>query len=110
VQTLEDLVESAEAMVPVLKEWAAQTESNGCISKATIADFKAAGFFRAFVPKRYGGLELDYGFTQVELCSQIGRACASSAWVLSVDSCPSGYWACCREVESAQFADRGSHV
>ena len=40
MQTLEDLVESAEAMVPVLKERAAQTERDGCISKATIADFK----------------------------------------------------------------------
>src|SRR6476660_5139533 len=87
VQTLADLVESAAAMVPVLKQRAAQTERDGRISEATIADFRAAGFFKVFVPKRYGGLELDYGLTQVELCNQVGRGCASSAWVLSVVSC-----------------------
>ena len=58
--------------------------SPGRLPQQTIDEFKEAGFFRVFVPKRYGGFELDYGLTQVELCNQIGRGCGSSAWVFSV--------------------------
>jgi 3-hydroxy-9,10-secoandrosta-1,3,5(10)-triene-9,17-dione monooxygenase len=85
--TLEDLMARAEALVPVLRQRAESTHQQGRVSDETIRDFKDAGFFRAFVPKRYGGYELDYGRTQVELCNQIGRACASSAWVLAVVGC-----------------------
>jgi 3-hydroxy-9,10-secoandrosta-1,3,5(10)-triene-9,17-dione monooxygenase len=85
--TLEDLIRRAEAMVPVLKQRAVTAEREGRLSKETIQEFTDAGFFRVFVPKRYGGLELDYGRTQVELCNQIGRACGSSAWVFSVVAC-----------------------
>jgi 3-hydroxy-9,10-secoandrosta-1,3,5(10)-triene-9,17-dione monooxygenase len=84
---LEELVGRAESMVPRLLERAPATERLGRVSDQTIAEFTDAGFFRAFVPQRYGGLELDYPLTQVELCNQIGRGCASSAWVLTVVSC-----------------------
>jgi 3-hydroxy-9,10-secoandrosta-1,3,5(10)-triene-9,17-dione monooxygenase len=85
--TLEDLVARAEAMVPALKQRAATAERDGRLSRETIEEFKDAGFFRVFVPKRYGGLELDYGLTQIEICNQLGRACGSSAWVFSVVTC-----------------------
>jgi 3-hydroxy-9,10-secoandrosta-1,3,5(10)-triene-9,17-dione monooxygenase len=85
--TLEDLVTRAEAMVPALKERAARAEAEGRLPLETIEEFIEAGFFRVFVPKRYGGLELDNGLTQVELCNQIGRGCGSSAWVFSVVAC-----------------------
>lgn len=85
--TLEELVSRAEAMVPVLKQRAATAEREGRLCQETIEEFKDAGFFRVFVPKRYGGLELDNGLTQVELCNQLGRACGSSAWVFSVVAC-----------------------
>ena len=87
MSTLEELVGRAEAMVPRLMERAADTERLGRIPDKTIAEFTDAGFFRAFVPRRYGGYELDYPLTQVELCNQIGRGCGSSAWVLTVVSC-----------------------
>jgi 3-hydroxy-9,10-secoandrosta-1,3,5(10)-triene-9,17-dione monooxygenase len=87
MSSLEELVSRAESMVPRLQQRAAETERLGRIPDETIAEFTDAGFFRAFVPRRYGGYELDYGLTQVELCNQIGRGCASSAWVLTVVSC-----------------------
>jgi 3-hydroxy-9,10-secoandrosta-1,3,5(10)-triene-9,17-dione monooxygenase len=87
IPTLDDLVTRAEAMLPALGARAVDTHRNGRVPSETIDDFKAAGFFRVFVPKRFGGYELDYGRTQVELCNQIGRACASSAWVWSVVAC-----------------------
>ena len=48
---------------------------------------RAAGLFRQFVPTRYGGFELDYGPTQLAICREIGTACGSTAWVLSVLAC-----------------------
>jgi 3-hydroxy-9,10-secoandrosta-1,3,5(10)-triene-9,17-dione monooxygenase len=74
-------------MIPTLKERAMKTEADGRLPAETIEEFREAGFFRVFVPKRYGGYELDYGLTQVELCNQIGRGCGSSAWVQSVVAC-----------------------
>ncbi len=85
--SLNDLVERAEAMVPALKKRATQAEANNRLPQETIDEFRDAGFFRVFVPKRYGGYELDYGPTQVEICNQIGRGCGSSAWVWSVVAC-----------------------
>lgn len=85
--TIQDLVARAEAMLPALRQRAARAETEGRLPQETIDEFKEAGFFRIFVPRRYGGLELDYGPTQIELCNQIGRACGSSAWVFSVVAC-----------------------
>jgi len=104
--TLEDLVARAEAMVPALKQRAATAEREGRLSRETIEEFKDAGFFRVFVPKRYGGLELDYGLTQIEICNQLGRACGSSAWVFSVVTCHA--WLLGMMPEAAQEAVWGS--
>ncbi len=101
-QKLDELVSRAEAMVPVLKQRATQTEADGRLPQETIDEFKSAGFFRVFVPKRYGGYELDYGLTQVELCNQLGRGCGSSAWVQSVVACHA--WVLGRMPEAAQDA------
>ncbi|HEU0073744.1 MAG TPA: acyl-CoA dehydrogenase family protein [Dehalococcoidia bacterium] len=85
--TIAELADRAEDMLPALKQRAARAEAEGRLPQETIDEFKEAGFLRVFVPRRYGGLELDYGLTQVELCNQIGRACGSSAWVFSVVTC-----------------------
>jgi 3-hydroxy-9,10-secoandrosta-1,3,5(10)-triene-9,17-dione monooxygenase len=85
--TIAELAARAEAMLPALKQRAARADAEGHLPQETIDEFKDAGFFRVFVPRRYGGYELDYGLTQVELCNQIGRACGSSAWVFSVVAC-----------------------
>jgi alkylation response protein AidB-like acyl-CoA dehydrogenase len=83
------LIERARDMVPVIRERAAGAEQARCLSAETMRDFIEAGFFRTFQPARYGGYELDYGMPQLALCNEIGRACGSSAWVLSVVACHS---------------------
>jgi alkylation response protein AidB-like acyl-CoA dehydrogenase len=88
-QTHARLVVAARDMIPVLKERAARTEEQRTVSVETIRDFKSAGFFRIFQPARYGGYELDYGAIQFDLAGEIGRACGSSAWVLTVLACHS---------------------
>ncbi|MEC7490181.1 MAG: acyl-CoA dehydrogenase family protein [Pseudomonadota bacterium] len=80
------LVEKARAMVPALKERAHRAESHRRISKQTNKEFRAAGFYAALQPARYGGLELDYG-AQTAFARELGRGCASSGWVGGILAC-----------------------
>ncbi|HET7766387.1 MAG TPA: acyl-CoA dehydrogenase family protein [Burkholderiales bacterium] len=79
----EHLVALAREMAPDLLARARQTEERRRIADDTARAFADAGFFRVLQPSRYGGLEMDYG-THTRLAVEIGRGCASSAWVLSV--------------------------
>jgi alkylation response protein AidB-like acyl-CoA dehydrogenase len=81
---LDRLVEQARAMFPTLRERALGAIKARRLPRETIEEFVAAGFFKAFQPLRFGGYELDYGYPQLRLCGEVGRACGSSAWVLSV--------------------------
>src|SRR5437588_12200556 len=85
--TLGDVVTRAEALVPRLRERARKAEELRRVPDETIQDFLDAGLFRVLQPKRWGGYELDYGRTQVELCGVLGRGCGSSAWVQCVVAC-----------------------
>jgi 3-hydroxy-9,10-secoandrosta-1,3,5(10)-triene-9,17-dione monooxygenase len=85
--TLSDMLERAEALVPRLRERARRTEELRHVPDETIQDFLDAGLFRVLQPARFGGYQLDYGRTQVELCSVLGRACGSSAWIQCVLAC-----------------------
>ena len=49
----------------------------------TIADFHALGFFKAVQPKRYGGYEMNPKILY-QLQVELGKGCASSAWVYGV--------------------------
>ena len=80
------LIEKAQAFIPILKERAQQAERDRCMPKGTDADFREAGFYRALQPARYGGLELDYG-AQTMFARELGRACASRAWVGGILAC-----------------------
>ena len=84
---LERLVAIARQMVPTLLERAPGAEELRRIPDETIRDFTAAGLFRIFLPKRYGGYQLDYGFPQIEIASELGRGCGSSAWIFTVTAC-----------------------
>src|SRR5919197_1637122 len=85
--TLADVLDRAEALVPRLRERAGQAEELRRLPDETAEEFLAAGLFRVLQPVRYGGYELDYGRTQVELCRELGRACGSTAWLQCVLAC-----------------------
>ncbi len=85
--TLAEMIDRAVALVPRLRERARQTEELRHLPDETVAEFHAAGLFRVLQPARYGGCQLDYGHTQVELCQVLGRACGSSAWTQCVLAC-----------------------
>jgi len=100
--TIHEMVQRAEALLPRLRERAAATEALGRLPAETIADFRDGGFFRVLQPRRFGGLELDYGRVQLELCRTLGQACGSSAWVQMVVACHA--WCLAKFPEAAQQA------
>jgi 3-hydroxy-9,10-secoandrosta-1,3,5(10)-triene-9,17-dione monooxygenase len=72
-----------DGIVPILKAHAAETERLRRLSDASIAALGEAGVFRAGVPHRWGGTEID-PVTWYEAVVRIGTACPSSAWVAGV--------------------------
>lgn len=77
------LRERARAMVPVLRERAAECETARKVPDETIKDMADAGFFRILQPKRWGGYELDpQDFYDVQMT--LAEGCMSTAWCLGV--------------------------
>jgi 3-hydroxy-9,10-secoandrosta-1,3,5(10)-triene-9,17-dione monooxygenase len=105
--TIDDMVRRAHALVPRLRERAAATEALGQLPPETVADFHAGEFFRVLQPRRFGGLELDYGRVQVELCTALGQGCGSAAWVQMVVACHA--WCLAKFPDAAQQAVWGAH-
>ena len=82
----ETLIERAEAMIPVLKVRARACIANRDIPTETIADMKAAGFFRVLQPKRYGGFEM-HPNVFFDIQKRLAQGCMSTAWVYGVLGC-----------------------
>lgn len=76
------LIERARALVPALRERARAAEELRQLPDATIQDAAEAGFFQAYVPKRYGGHEIDFRYGP-QITRELARGCLSSAWVIS---------------------------
>ena len=85
--TLDEVVARAEALLPRLRERARTAEVERHVPTETVQELRDAGLFRVLQPASYGGYELDYGRTQVELCHVLGQACGSTAWVQCVVAC-----------------------
>jgi 3-hydroxy-9,10-secoandrosta-1,3,5(10)-triene-9,17-dione monooxygenase len=85
--SIDEMVHRARLLLPQLREHAAATEALGHLPPETVEAFRDAGLFRVLQPRRFGGIELDYGRVQLELCSTLGQACGSSAWVQMVVAC-----------------------
>jgi len=85
--TIDDVVQRARSLLPTLRERAATTEALGHLPPETVQAFREAGLFRVLQPRRFGGMELDYGRLQLELCGTLGQACGSSAWIQMVVAC-----------------------
>jgi len=81
--SLDDLVAQAEALAPVFRERAAETERARTPLAATMHDLFEAGLLRYFQPARYGGWEMEWG-AQHALGRVIARACPSTAWIVAV--------------------------
>lgn len=78
----DEVLQRARAMVPELADRALATEAARQLPDSTLEAFRTSGLLRLLQPRRVGGLEFDFGIL-VEVCAEIARGCASSAWVLA---------------------------
>ena len=78
IPTSEELINRAEALLPRLRERAAQAEENRRLSDETVQEFRAAGFHKILQPKRYGGFESTGTFRSVRL--NTGNGVGTTAW------------------------------
>lgn len=86
IPTPEELVARAHAMIPVLKSRAKECIANRDVSAQTIAEMKAAGFFKILQPKRWGGYEMHPNvFFDVQ--KALAEGCMSTGWMYGVVGC-----------------------
>ena len=83
IPTAEELVQRAEALVPMLRERADETETLRRVPEATMAVLHEQGLLKYYQPKCYGGYELDWG-THFKIGRAVAKGCASTAWIVAV--------------------------
>ncbi|HHL42931.1 MAG TPA: hypothetical protein ENJ42_04875, partial [Hellea balneolensis] len=81
--TIEDLVERARSLVPVLKERAQETERLRQMPAETMADLHRLGLLKYYQPKMFGGYELDWG-AHAAIATELAQGCTSTAWIQCV--------------------------
>lgn len=77
----EEIIARLEALIPRLRERAGAAEQAGRIPQETVDDLIASGVFKAVVPRRFGGCELDYRFVPL-IFRTLARGCVSTAWTM----------------------------
>jgi 3-hydroxy-9,10-secoandrosta-1,3,5(10)-triene-9,17-dione monooxygenase len=77
------LVARASALRPLLAEHADRTEAERQVVPEVMHAIEDAGLFEVIVPERLGGLGASLA-TQLCVAAELGKACASTAWVQSL--------------------------
>lgn len=83
IPTREELIQRARDFAPTLRDRSQKASELRRMPEETIEDFRRLGFFKVVQPKRYGGYEMDPSII-FDLQLELGRGCASSAWVYGV--------------------------
>jgi GTP cyclohydrolase II len=99
VPTHDELLARVDALVPRLRERAAETEDIRRIPEATMAELKAAGVFQMLAPKAVGGFGMGLE-TYVEVVRRLAQGCVSTAW--SVGHLVEHVWMLARWPQEAQ--------
>ena len=92
--TANELLARASALLPALKERAPRTEELRRVPEETVKDLLDSGLYRIGVPKRFGGLDVDYGLA-LDVAAELGRGCPSTAWcycLWAAHACLVGHW------------------
>jgi 3-hydroxy-9,10-secoandrosta-1,3,5(10)-triene-9,17-dione monooxygenase len=74
------VVSAIRMLLPGFAGRISAAEANRCIPPETIEELHETGFFKWFVPKRYGGFEW-LPKPVYEVAMEMGAVCASTAWV-----------------------------
>jgi 3-hydroxy-9,10-secoandrosta-1,3,5(10)-triene-9,17-dione monooxygenase len=104
------LVQSAEKLVPLLRENAAEAERLNRLPSANIEALEEAGLTRLTTPKHLGGLQVT-GPTEFEVTRTLARGCGSTSWVAALYAL-CGFWASLfpDSVQEEVFAGPGARV
>jgi alkylation response protein AidB-like acyl-CoA dehydrogenase len=78
-----EMLEKVRKLQPLIRQHAAQGESERRVPQAVIDALAEAGAFRTSIPKRYGGLESSMR-TMLDVSSIIGEADGGTAWVVTL--------------------------
>ena len=78
-----DLVGSARAMIPALRERIGETDRLARLPEATVDELESRGMFKLLGPKRRGGFQLDMS-TYMDVLGELGRGDISTAWAVSL--------------------------
>lgn len=85
VPSAEDLIERAIALRPQLVAQQAEVEERNTFSPEMHEEFRRAGFYRMFMPRRYGGFEVSVP-TYMRVVVELARGCPSTAWCLALSA------------------------
>ena len=78
-----ELLRRASELVPVFRERAAHTEELRRIPDESVRDLLASELHLIGVPRRFGGLDVDYGL-MLEVAAALGSGCGSTSWCYSI--------------------------
>lgn len=78
---LDETLARARALVPALRERAAQAETARVMPPDTVRDLQAMGALRILQPKRWGGMEYDF-IAYIDVPMELARGCASTSWTV----------------------------
>jgi alkylation response protein AidB-like acyl-CoA dehydrogenase len=109
-QTIDELIERARALRPMLQERAAQTEADRRVGDETTEILVEAGLYRLGQPRRFGGYE--YGPSALlRLGFELGRGCGSTGWcamIANVNAWLASYWPV--EAQQEIWGDNADHL
>jgi alkylation response protein AidB-like acyl-CoA dehydrogenase len=83
VPTVQELVERARELAPLLRKNAVASEASRRIDEETIQALRKAGLMRVCTPKRYGGWEMNTR-AMLDVSSAIAEGDGGAAWVVNL--------------------------
>ncbi|MDX2145479.1 MAG: acyl-CoA dehydrogenase family protein [Rhodospirillaceae bacterium] len=81
--SLDDLTAAARDLIPLLKAQANEAEDKRDLPAATVAALKKAGLHKIYMPRRFGGYEMDWG-AHYQVSREVAQACGSTGWMVSL--------------------------
>src|ERR1700729_3082693 len=78
-----EMIERAVALRPLLREQSAETEERACPSQEIHEACVNAGFYRCYIPRRYGGYEFGAP-TFMRVVQELSRGDISAGWCIAL--------------------------
>lgn len=81
--SLGSLVAAARVLKPMLAAQALEAEQARDLPKKTVAALKEAGLHRVYMPRAFGGYEMDWG-AHYAVARPVAEACGAAGWITSL--------------------------